>query len=68
MRAVIDTNILVSALLTPSGVPAQLIAAIRTQALTPVISESIIVLSVKLRRLRRRYKEKVLDLRLKFTV
>ncbi|MBW8028274.1 MAG: putative toxin-antitoxin system toxin component, PIN family [Ferrovum sp.] len=42
VRAVIDTNILVSALLTPSGVPAQLIAAIRTQALTPVISESII--------------------------
>ncbi|KXW57304.1 nucleotidyltransferase domain protein [Ferrovum myxofaciens] len=29
---------------------------------------SFIVLSVKLRRLRRRYKEKVLDLRLKFTV
>ncbi len=42
MRAVIDTNILVSALLTPKGVPAQLIAAIRSQALIPVVSESIL--------------------------
>lgn len=41
MRAVIDTNILVSALLTPDGIPAQLIAAIRSQTLTPVVSENI---------------------------
>lgn len=42
VRAVIDTNILVSALLTPGGVPAQLIAAMRSQTLTPVVSESIL--------------------------
>lgn len=42
MRAVIDTNILVSALLTPNGVSAQLIAAIRSQILTPVVSQSIL--------------------------
>lgn len=42
MRAVIDTNILVSALLTPGGVSAQLIAAIRNQTLLPVISQSIL--------------------------
>lgn len=41
MRAVIDTNILVSALLTPGGVSAQLILAIRSQALIPVISQDI---------------------------
>ena len=42
MRAVIDTNILVSALLTPSGVSAQLIAGIRGQTLIPVVSQSIL--------------------------
>lgn len=42
MRAVIDTNILVSALLTHGGVPAQLIVAMRSQTLTPVVSESIL--------------------------
>jgi len=42
VRAVIDTNILVSALLTPGGVSAQLIAAIRSRALTPVVSEMIL--------------------------
>ena len=42
MRAVIDTNILVSALLTPGGIPAQLLAAIRNQALTPVVSQDIL--------------------------
>ena len=42
MRAVIDTNVLVSALLTPGGVPAQLIAAIRNHTLPPVVSESIL--------------------------
>lgn len=43
MRAVIDTNVLVSALLTPHGVPAQLVAAIHRQALTPIISASILL-------------------------
>lgn len=42
MRAVIDTNILVSALLTPGGVSAQLIAAIRRRTLTPVVSAMIL--------------------------
>ncbi|HEY3326805.1 MAG TPA: putative toxin-antitoxin system toxin component, PIN family [Novimethylophilus sp.] len=42
MRAVIDTNILVSALLTPGGVSAQLIAAIRSQTMIPVVSQSIL--------------------------
>lgn len=42
MRAVIDTNILVSALLTPGGISAQLIAAIRSQALIPAVSQDIL--------------------------
>lgn len=42
MRAVIDTNILVSALLTSGGVSAQLIAAIRNQSLIPVVSQDIL--------------------------
>lgn len=42
VRAVIDTNILVSALLTPGGISAQLIAAIRSRSLTPVVSEMIL--------------------------
>lgn len=42
MRAVVDTNILVSALLSPGGVSAQLITAIRNRTLIPVISQSIL--------------------------
>lgn len=42
MRAIIDTNILVSALLTPGGMSAQLITAIRSQALIPVVSQDIL--------------------------
>lgn len=42
MQAVIDTNILVSALLTPSGVSAQVLAAMRSQALVPVVSQNIL--------------------------
>lgn len=42
MQAVIDTNVLVSALLTPGGVPAQLIEAIRAHALVPVVSRSVL--------------------------
>ncbi len=42
MRAVIDANILVSALLSPGGVSAQLITAIRNRTLIPVISQGIL--------------------------
>ncbi len=42
MQAVIDTNVLVSALLTPSGVSAHLILAIRSRALIPVVSPDIL--------------------------
>ena len=42
MRAVVDTNILVSALLTPGGISAQLILAIRRQTLIPVVSQDIL--------------------------
>ncbi len=42
MRAVIDTNVLVSALLTPAGVAAQLLVAIRAVALVPVVSHEIL--------------------------
>lgn len=41
MRAVIDTNVLVSALLTPGGVSARIVAAIRDTALVPVLSHAI---------------------------
>lgn len=41
MRAVIDTNVLVSALLTPGGVSAQVIKAIRDAELIPVLSHTI---------------------------
>lgn len=47
VRAVIDTNILVSALLTPGGISAQLIAAIRSRSLTPVVSEMILAEYIK---------------------
>lgn len=42
MRAVIDTNVLVSALLTPGGASAQLIAGIRSKTLIPVLSQDIL--------------------------
>jgi len=41
MRAVIDTNVLVSALLTPGGISAQIVRAIRDTALVPVLSHAI---------------------------
>lgn len=41
MRAVIDTNVLVSAMLTPAGISAQLVEAIRTGKLQPVLSHEI---------------------------
>jgi putative PIN family toxin of toxin-antitoxin system len=41
MRAVIDTNVLVSAMLTPAGISAQLVEAIRAGKLQPVLSHEI---------------------------
>ncbi|MBS4096496.1 MAG: putative toxin-antitoxin system toxin component, PIN family [Sulfuricella sp.] len=41
MRAVIDTNVLVSALLTPGGVASRLVEAIRDNKLQPVISHEV---------------------------
>lgn len=42
MLAVIDTNVLVSASINREGVPGQLVAKIRTLALTPVLSAAIL--------------------------
>lgn len=42
MKAVIDTNVLVSGLLTESGPPGKLISAIETGLLIPVFSEPIL--------------------------
>jgi uncharacterized protein len=41
MLAVIDTNVLVSASINREGIPGQLVAQIRTLALTPVVSAAI---------------------------
>jgi putative PIN family toxin of toxin-antitoxin system len=41
MRAVIDTNVLVSAMLTPAGTSAKLVEAICTGKLQPVMSHEI---------------------------
>lgn len=43
MRAVIDTNVLVSAMLTPAGTSAKLVEAIRTGKLQPVLSHEILL-------------------------
>ncbi len=42
MRAVVDTNVLVSALLHASSVPAKVVRGIATQRLTPVVCAEII--------------------------
>ena len=42
MRAVIDTNVLVSALINPKGTPARLVNEIRTLTLTPVVSQAVL--------------------------
>ena len=42
MRAVIDTNVFVSALLTPGGVPSRLVKAIRDTKIVPVVSDEIL--------------------------
>ena len=41
MRAIIDTNVLVSAMLTPAGNSAQLVEAVRAGRLLPVLSHEI---------------------------
>ena len=42
MRIVIDTNVLVSALINPAGAPARVVEEIRTQTLHPVVSRELI--------------------------
>ncbi len=42
MRAVVDTNVLVSALVNPGGTPGRLVDEIRTLALTPVVNAAIL--------------------------
>ena len=42
IRAVIDTNVLVSAILNPMGTPAQVINALYAGAFVPVVSEDIL--------------------------
>lgn len=41
-RAVVDTNVLVSALLSPDGNPAVVAEAVRTLRLTPIVSRAIL--------------------------
>lgn len=42
MRAVVDTNVLVSALISPNGTPARLVEEIRCGTLTPVVSPDVL--------------------------
>lgn len=42
MRAVIDTNVLVAALINPEGTPARVIDEIRAQTLRPVLGQAIL--------------------------
>lgn len=42
MRAVIDTNVLVSAAINPAGPPGQLVVKIRSLTLMPVVSAAIL--------------------------
>jgi uncharacterized protein len=42
MRAVIDTNVLVSAAINPNGTPGRLVQRIRDLTLTPVVSPDIL--------------------------
>lgn len=42
MLAVVDTNVLVSALISPSGTPARLVEEIRCGSLTPVVSPAVL--------------------------
>jgi putative PIN family toxin of toxin-antitoxin system len=43
MRAVVDTNVLVSALINTSGAPAQIVEAIRVGTLRPVVSTQVLL-------------------------
>ena len=42
MRAVVDTNVWISALLNPRGAPAQLLAALRSRLFTLIISQPLL--------------------------
>jgi putative PIN family toxin of toxin-antitoxin system len=42
VQAVVDTNVLVSALIAPNGTPAQLIELIRSGGLVPVVSPAVL--------------------------
>ena len=42
IRVVLDTNVLVAALLTPAGNPAQLVEAVRSHQLAPAYSSAIL--------------------------
>ena len=42
IRVVVDTNVLVAALLSPSGNPAQIIEAIRSRQLSPAYSRAVL--------------------------
>ncbi|HLZ10762.1 MAG TPA: putative toxin-antitoxin system toxin component, PIN family [Chloroflexota bacterium] len=47
MRVVVDTNVIVNRFLSPSGVPAQLIAAWQQQSIDIVVTESILAESAR---------------------
>lgn len=42
MLVVVDTNVLVSALINPGGVPARVVDEIRAQTLRPIVSEELL--------------------------
>lgn len=42
MRAVVDTNVLVSGLIRPQGPPGQVVLAIRQRRLTPILTKAIL--------------------------
>ncbi|MDZ7752446.1 MAG: putative toxin-antitoxin system toxin component, PIN family [Gammaproteobacteria bacterium] len=42
MRVVIDTNVLVAALISPTGKPARIVDKIRAQAIQPVVGRAIL--------------------------
>jgi putative PIN family toxin of toxin-antitoxin system len=56
MRAVIDTNILVSGLLNPNGPPGRIVDSLRTGQLVPVVDDRILAEYVRV--LRRPYFER----------
>lgn len=42
MLVIVDTNVLVSALINPAGIPARVVEEIRTQTLRPVVGREIL--------------------------